>query len=114
MPLFSRLATLLTGGSTSRRVLMTADTRFAVDGNTRVTAEHEDGRTVMHLGAGRVWAINALGSEIWQRLAGGCTTREIVAELSAQYPVPVERIEQDVTAFVRRIVDLKLVRPVEQ
>jgi hypothetical protein len=68
----------------------------------------------MHLDAGRVWAINGLGSDVWQRLADGRTAREIVADLAACYPIPSERIEQDVTAFLGWLVALKLIRPVER
>ena len=113
MQLLKRLASFFTRAShTARGGALTPDTRFIVDSSTRVTGEHEDGRTVMHLGAGRVWAINGLGSDIWQRIADGRTRPEIVADLAARYPVPAEQIDRDVAAFVDRLLALHLIRPV--
>jgi hypothetical protein len=41
----SRLARLVTRETTPRVICLTPDTRFTVDTRTRITGEHEDGRT---------------------------------------------------------------------
>ncbi|MGH9346556.1 MAG: PqqD family protein, partial [Vicinamibacterales bacterium] len=76
--MFHRLARLIAHDTGQACVTLTPATRFLVDARTRITRAHDDGRVVMHLDAGRVWAINGVGSQIWQLLADGQSLQAIV------------------------------------
>jgi hypothetical protein len=55
-----------------------------------------------------LFTVNETGRDIWDRLDGRKTLKEVAAELSSYYDAAVEDIEKDVLGFVGELVRRKI------
>ena len=51
-------------------------------------------------------SINSVGAELWKQLQAGKSTESIVTELSEQYEISKENIQEDVLAFLDQLKTL--------
>lgn len=76
----------------------------------------EDGRAVLlHSTRGEYFGLNAVGTRVWAAIEKAGRPSEagpgdLLDELSAEFQVGRERLEEDVLAFLKHLVDNKLVR----
>jgi hypothetical protein len=54
-------------------------------------------------------SLDAVGSRIWAGLEAGATSRELVAQLAAEYDAPESQLEHDARSFVDELLRRKLV-----
>jgi len=66
---------------------------------------------ILDTASGQYFALNPVGSAIWQHLQKGCTLSALCEELRAEYNVTAERCEADVTALLDRLAERGLIRP---
>lgn len=52
---------------------------------------------------GEVKVLNEVGAQIWQRVDGRRTVREIAAAISADYAVPRSEVEADTLEFIAEL-----------
>lgn len=50
-----------------------------------------------------LFTLNATGQEIWRRLDGSKSLKDVVTELSAQFNAPAGQIEKDVIYLVEKL-----------
>lgn len=75
-----------------------------------LTAETiDDELVVLDLDGGRIHALNATASAIWQAVAAGCAADDIVATLCAEFDVTQEVASTDVDRVLHDFVRLGLV-----
>ncbi len=65
---------------------------------------------VLDLGGGEYFGIGEVGGFIWSRLDGSKTLDEIAAEISCEFEVTVSRARDDLSRFVRDLVQRNLAR----
>jgi len=81
--------------------------------DNQLAAANVDGRAVvLSLGAGSYFDFNQVGTEIWNMLAGPCRVGKIFHRLSQQHDVDAETLNRDVTPFLQKLVDERLIRMV--
>ena len=56
-----------------------------------------------------LYTLNDTGREIWQRLDGKRTLREVAEDISAQYTAPVDQITRDVLGLMTQLSRRKIV-----
>ena len=87
--------------------LSSADRVLRVSG---VLAADVDGETViMDVEKGLYFGLDAIGSDIWKRLATPISAAELAAELVKDYEAEVAIIEADVSALFKRLIEQGLV-----
>jgi len=66
-----------------------------------VRASLQDGALVLlDVSQGLLFKSNGIGARIWRGLSEGLSAREIAGQLSAEFSVTAERVEQDVLQFL--------------
>jgi hypothetical protein len=60
-------------------------------------------------GRGRYLGLDEMGATVWAMLLAGRSVHEISETLAEAYDAPSERIEADVIAFIRTLLNRKLV-----
>lgn len=87
--------------------------RLTISPDARASMDH-DGIVFLHVGSGAVFASNCIGARIWRGLLDHNGLESIAADISGEYGVPREQVQQDAAAFV---ADLEakglLARPME-
>jgi hypothetical protein len=79
-----------------------------------VIHETVDGEVILiALQTGCYYSLDGSGAHVWDRLAAGHSSSEVVTELEGRYSAEPGAIETAVTKLVDRLVDERLVRPVE-
>jgi hypothetical protein len=68
---------------------------------------------VLNLATAEYSQLNHLGQVIWELIRAGSDRNAIEATLVREYDAPAERIRSDLTAFLNRMVELKLLKAVE-
>jgi hypothetical protein len=69
----------------------------------------DDGIVLMSVEQGRYFSLDAIGRDIWQRIAEPCTLAELVDHLAAAYDAPRETIAHDVSAWLIRMAGIGIV-----
>ena len=59
-----------------------------------------DGIVFLHVGSGAVFASNFIGARIWRGLLDHNGLESIAADISGEYGVPREQVQQDAGGFV--------------
>ena len=59
-----------------------------------------DGIVFLHVGSGAVFASNGIGVRIWRGLLDQDSLETIAADISVEYGVPREQVQQDAAGFV--------------
>jgi len=74
---------------------VSSEVRSVVDGGSLV---------LLHVGKGLVFKSNPTGALIWQGLVDRRSPRRIAAELSREFAVPQEVVENDVKQFIADLI----------
>lgn len=83
-----------------------AASRYAINAPD-VVAEDFDGKIViLNLADGRYFSLEGIASQIWSLLLAGRTPEAILGSIQTQQPL----LSQPSSAFVERLIELKLVR----
>jgi hypothetical protein len=76
----------------------------------------EDGRAVLlHSTRGEYFGLNAVGTRVWAAIEAAepptsASPTDLVDELSAEYAIGRERLEEDIMSFLDHLVRNRLVR----
>ena len=65
---------------------------------------------ILDVTSGQYFALNPVGSAIWQYLQRGCTMSALCEDLRKEYDVTAERCEADVAALLDQLAERGLVR----
>jgi Coenzyme PQQ synthesis protein D (PqqD) len=81
---------------------------------SEVIHETVDGEVILiGLQTGCYYSLEGSGAEIWEGLAAGRTSEDVIAELERRYSADPDEISQAVSELVERLVEERLVRPGE-
>jgi hypothetical protein len=78
-----------------------------------VPATIDENVVLLSIRAGSYFDFNRVGSDIWNMLAEPHRVRKILDTLSQTYDVDADTLTRDVTAFLQRLVDARLVQILE-
>jgi hypothetical protein len=80
--------------------------------NPRILVQHVSEQTVLlHPIDGRYFALDDVGSRVWELCDGSLTVAEIAARIHEEFDAPIGVIESDVLELVREFCDEELVTP---
>jgi hypothetical protein len=85
--------------------------RFKLAPDVQHRRFHEE-TVVLDLGRGEYFALDEVGSSVWEGLTAGKSMEEVVASLAAVYDADSARIAADVRALVDELVRRGLIVPV--
>jgi hypothetical protein len=75
------------------------DVRLSISPDARASVR-QDGIVFLHVGRGTVFMSNGTGARIWRGLLEGEGLDSIAANISLEYAVPREQVEQDAGGFI--------------
>ena len=64
---------------------------------------------VLNLATAEYFHLNQLGHAAWEMIRSGADRRDIDAKLTGEYEASPDRIRSDMDAFLKQLVELKLV-----
>lgn len=64
---------------------------------------------ILDVGSGRYYALDPIGTMVWQYLRTPCTLESICTKLTAEYDVSESRCEADVAALIEQLAEHSLV-----
>lgn len=67
-----------------------------------------DGKATLEVAGRPVFELNPVAALIWENLAVGLPTPEIIAQLARRYNIPEERAASDVTNFIKLLTQYLL------
>jgi len=73
--------------------------RFTISSDARATQD-QAGIVFLHIGSGAVFSSNCIGARIWRGLRDYDSLETIAADISREYGVPREQVQQDAAGFV--------------
>lgn len=94
------------------QLTLTIDTILVRD-KEPVPATIDNNVVLLSIRAGSYFDFNRVGSDIWNMLAEPHPVRKILDTLSQTYDVDADTLTRDVTAFLQRLVDVRLVQILE-
>jgi hypothetical protein len=68
---------------------------------------------VLSMRAGSYFGFNQVATEIWNMLAEPCRVGQIFASLAERHDVDAETLGRDVTPFLQKLVEDRLVRMID-
>lgn len=69
----------------------------------------DDDLVILDVARGHYVGLDAIGREIWDSLAAPIALNDVCARLSLRFNASAETIAQDVTMFIRELVDRGLI-----
>ena len=75
-------------------------------------ADLDGAAVVLSVRAGAYFSFNGVATEIWNMLVAPCRVGRIFEELSQSHDVDAQTLARDVTPFLQRLIDNRLVRQV--
>ena len=69
---------------------------------------------VLNLATAEYFHLNDVGHAAWEMIRSGTDRQAIDAKLTCEYDAPPEKIRSDLDAFLKQLVELKLVVPHEE
>jgi len=66
-------------------------------------ASSADGAIVLHLGRGTMFRLNPIGSKILDLLEQGVSPARVAEQLSEQFDVPIEVVQNDLRHFMQSL-----------
>jgi hypothetical protein len=88
---------------------LTLETRLVR--SEQLTGSQVDKEWVMiDLESGEYYGLNAIASDIWQRLAEPVLVADLCADLKQRYDVETERCEREVLALLRQMQEKHMLR----
>lgn len=89
--------------------MISIQSRVAI--NPDLLSTEIEGETVMmDVESGRYYALNAIGSRIWQDLAGPIDVEDLCRRLEDEYDAPPAVIRQDVLRFLNHMLEQRVIR----
>ena len=82
---------------------------YAISAGVRST-RNEDGGTLLDINQGKIFRLNGIGALIFERLKGGQTRSQIIANISREFEIPAGTVEADVIRFLESLESQGLVR----
>lgn len=83
--------------------------RFRVN-EKLVTSKIIDGEAIIiNLASGMYYSLDKTGASVWMLIGGGYSTEEIAEVMSSRYPVPANRVREDVDRLIGEMVKQNLV-----
>lgn len=76
-----------------------AEVRFTISPDARASQD-QAGIVFLHVGSGAVFSSNGIGARIWRGLRDHDSLETIAADISGEYGVPREQVQQDAAGFV--------------
>jgi hypothetical protein len=76
--------------------------------------ELPDEAVVLNLATAEYFQLNSLGHVTWELIRSGSDQNAIEAALLSEYNATADQIRSDLTAFLNRMVDLKLLKVGEE
>lgn len=64
---------------------------------------------VVNVESGGYYSLNRMGTELWERLSGGCSLASLLSFLSTHSGVSQERAQQDLSAFLENLASEGLI-----
>jgi len=93
----------------SRNTQDCGDARWVVLEDDVRASFHEEGIALLNLATGKVFLSNEIGSRIWRGLAAGLSPRAIGEELSREFGVALDLVEQHTSSFLNELIRRGLV-----
>lgn len=82
--------------------------------DNELAAAEVDGRVVvLSLDVGSYFDFNRMATEIWAMLASPCSVEKIFESLSETHDVDTQTLVREVTPFLQKLVEYRLVRTVD-
>jgi hypothetical protein len=79
--------------------------------SSQATSCEVAGETViLDAASGQYFALNPVGTAVWQHLQTPCTISQLCEKLCAEYEVPLEQCEADVSVLVEQLAAQGLVK----
>ena len=69
----------------------------------------KDGAVLLHLGSGQYHSLNPVGARIWEILEKPMSEEQLTRQIVAEFEASDDMVAQDVTSFLKELVDRKLV-----
>ena len=76
-----------------------AKVRFTISPDARASLD-QAGIVFLHVGSGAVFSSNGIGARVWRGLRDHDSLETIAADISREYGVPREQVQQDAAGFV--------------
>ncbi len=74
-----------------------------------LTQRASDTQLLLNLSSGQYYALNEVGTRVWEFSDGSRTIAEIAATIAEEYDAPVEEIQADVIELLEDLVNEQLV-----
>jgi hypothetical protein len=87
------------------------DSKFVVQAQDVVLESFSDETVAVHLGTGRYFSIDLVGTEVVDLVQTGSALGAIVGHLATRYGADEASVDEAVTEFIGRLLDEGLVRP---
>lgn len=68
-----------------------------------------EGAVLRDMRRGGSFSLNPMGAKVWQLLQKGAGLEQIIDQISADFHVPREPVENDVRDFIQRLENQKLI-----
>jgi len=82
-----------------------------VEATSQATScEVGDETVILDVASGRYFALDAIGGTIWRHLQTPCSVASLCERLMAEYDVPAERCQAEVSALLDQLAQHGLVR----
>lgn len=85
-------------------------TRHTIQQEALTWREIDGEIVILDLEASKYLSLNGTGAMLWTALADGADDDELITLLADRFGIDAETAERDVTDFLRRCVDLGLLR----
>jgi hypothetical protein len=73
-------------------------------------ATDDDGAVLLNVATGSVFSLNGVGGKIWGMIEQGLPREGILGSLAAEFDVPEEQLENDLTVFLSQLESKGLVQ----
>ena len=81
-----------------------------IENELMITISQNEAPCISH---NSIYMINQTGSIIWKRINGQTRLKELIKNLSEEYNASIDRIENDVIAMIRELLQKNLITPIE-
>ena len=79
--------------------------------NPEVVAKRlDEDLVVIHLGTDQIYSLNSSAARFWELLENGLDVQEAKKQLTEEFDVPMEQLEQDISATLASLVENQLVK----
>jgi Coenzyme PQQ synthesis protein D (PqqD) len=85
--------------------------RARISPNPEVVAKRlDDELVVVHLGTNLIYNLNRSAARLWELLESGLGLEEVKEQLIEEFDVPMEQLEQDISATLTSLVENQLIK----